>query len=88
VARRFPTLRQAFTDHAYRGRELLDTVHDPRPWTIEIITRSQRIGHFVQEPSRRVVDRSFARFGRNRRLAKDFEASTRSQEVRRPGFVP
>lgn len=81
VAARFPGLRLAFADRAYRGRKLLAAIADPRPWTIEIITRSQRVGHFVQEPRRWVVERTFACLGRNRRLAKDYEASIKSQEA-------
>ena len=81
LARRYPSLRLAFADRAYRGQKLLNAVTDPRPWTIEIITRSQRVGHFVQEPRRWVVERTFAWLGRNRRLAKDYEASEKSQEA-------
>jgi len=81
LAKRYPALRLAFADRAYRGQKLLGAVADPRPWTIEIITRSQRVGHFVQEPRRWVVERTFAWLGRNRRLAKDYEASTQSQEA-------
>lgn len=81
LAGRFPALRLAFADRAYRGRKLLAAVDDPKPWTIEIITRTQRVGHFVQEPRRWVVERTFAWLGRNRRLAKDYEASTQSQEA-------
>ncbi len=81
LAARFPDLRLAFADRAYRGSKLLAAVADPRPWTIEIITRTQRVGHFVQEPRRWVVERTFACLGRNRRLAKDYEASIASQEA-------
>lgn len=81
LARRYPALRLAFADRAYRGPKLLGAVADPRPWTIEIITRSQRVGHFVQEPRRWVVERTFAWFARNRRLAKDYEASLSSQHA-------
>ena len=81
LARRYPTLRLAFADRAYRGPKLLAAIADPRPWTIEIITRTHRVGHFVQEPRRWVVERTFAWLGRNRRLSKDYEATERSQEA-------
>lgn len=81
VAQRFPTLRLAFADRAYRGRKLLAAVADPLPWTIKIITRSQRVGHFVPEPRRWVVERTIAWLNRNRRLAKDYEASTASAQA-------
>ena len=80
-ARPFDRLRTGFADRAYRGQKLLAAVADPKPWTIEIITRSHRVGHFVPEPRRWVVERTFAWLGRNRRLAKDYEASIASQEA-------
>lgn len=45
-------------------------------WTIEIVTQSEQIGTFMTEPKRWVIERPFAWFGRNRRLAKNFEAAT------------
>lgn len=81
VGQRFPTLRHAFADRVYRGQKLLDAIADPSPWTIEIVTRTQSVGTFVAEPKRWVVERTFAWLGRNRRLAKDFEASIQSQEA-------
>src|SRR5260221_9077455 len=48
---------------------------------IEIVTRSQSIGTFKPEARRWVVERTFAWFGRNRRLAKDFEATIASAEA-------
>lgn len=81
LACKYPALRLASTDRIYRGAKLLAAVANPCPWTIEIITRSQSVGHFVPEPRRWVVERTFAWLGRNRRLAKDYEASPRSQEA-------
>jgi transposase len=40
---------------------------------LEIIKRSDDIKGFVVLPRRWVVERTFSWFGRNRRLAKDFE---------------
>lgn len=81
VGEDFPDLRHAFADRVYRGPKLLAAIADPKSWTIEIITRSQSVGTFRAEPKRWVVERTFAWFGRNRRLAKDFEASTQSEEA-------
>jgi transposase len=39
----------------------------------EIVKRSEVIKGFVVVPHRWVVERTFSWFGRNRRLAKDFE---------------
>ena len=77
----FPDLRHVFADRVYRGQRLLDEIADVGPWTIEIITRAQSVGHFVAEPKRWVVERTFACLGRNRRLAKDYEATIASEEA-------
>ena len=81
IGRMFPKLRHLFADRVYRGPKLLDAIADLGKWTIEIVTRSQSVGTFKAEPRRWVVERTFAWFGRNRRLAKDFEASIASAET-------
>jgi putative transposase len=81
VGERIPGLRHIFADRVYRGPKLLSEIGDPGEWTIEIITRSQSVGTFKAEPRRWVVERSFAWFGRCRRLAKDFEKSIASAEA-------
>ncbi len=79
LGRRFPKLRHVFADRVYRGPKLLAALADMGNWTIEIITRTQTIGTFKPEPRRWVVERTFAWFGRNRRLAKDFERTIASE---------
>ncbi|HVT55017.1 MAG TPA: IS5 family transposase [Xanthobacteraceae bacterium] len=79
--RAFPKLRHIFADRVYRGDKLRNAIADAGPWTIEIITRSKSIGTFKAEPRRWVVERTFAWLGRNRRLAKDFEASIESAQA-------
>jgi putative transposase len=81
IGRMFPRLRHIFADRVYRGPKLLAALADLGQWVIEIVTRSQSFGTFKPEPRRWVVERSFAWFGRNRRLAKDFEASIASSEA-------
>jgi putative transposase len=81
IGKKFPKLRHVFADRVYRGPKLLDALADLGKWTIEIVTRSQSVGTFKPEPRRWVVERSFAWFGRNRRLAKDFEATIASSET-------
>lgn len=81
IGRMFPKLRHLFADRVYRGPKLLEALADMGKWTIEIVTRSQSVGTFKAEPRRWVVERTFAWFGRNRRLAKDFEASIASAEA-------
>jgi putative transposase len=77
----FPKLRHIFADRLYRGEKLLKAIADCGQWTIEIVTRSQNVGTFKAEPRRWVVERTFAWLSRNRRLAKDFEATTTSAEA-------
>lgn len=81
IGRMFPELRYIFADRVYRGPKLLEALADLGKWTIEIVTRSQSVGTFKPEPRRWVVERTFAWLGRNRRLAKDFEASIASAEA-------
>jgi putative transposase len=77
----FPTLQHIFADRVYRGARLRDAVAEFGQWTIEIVTRSERVGTFKPEPKRWVIERTFAWFGRNRRLAKDFEQTIASAEA-------
>lgn len=81
LGRTFPKLRHIFADRVYRGPKLLDALADTGRWTIEIVTRSQSVGTFKAEPKRWVIERTFAWLGRNRRLAKDFEATIASAEA-------
>lgn len=77
----FPRLRHIFADRVYRGAKLRNAVAGFGRWTIEIVTRSEQVGTFKPEPKRWVIERTFAWFGRNRRLAKDFEKSIASSEA-------
>jgi len=77
----FPKLRHIFADRVYRGAKLRDAIAEFGKWTIEIVTRSERVGTFKPEPKRWVIERTFAWLGRNRRLAKDFETTIESAEA-------
>jgi putative transposase len=79
LRKRVPTLHHVFADRLYRGQKLLDAIADTGKGTIEIVTRKQSIGTFKPEPRRWVVERTFAWFDRNRRLAKDFERTIASE---------
>ena len=47
-------------------------------WTLEIVKRSDQAKGFAVLPRRWVVERTLGWFGRNRRLAKDVEATIAS----------
>jgi putative transposase len=81
VRRRFARLRHLFADRVYRGPKLLNAISEVGRWTIEIVTRDHSVGTFKAEPRRWVIERTFAWFGRNRRLAKDFEQTIASAEA-------
>jgi len=78
LRQRFPELAHVFADRVYRGPQLQQAIADCGPWSIEIVERPPGVKGFQLLPRRWVVERSFAWFGRSRRLAKDFEASTQS----------
>jgi putative transposase len=62
----------------YAGEKLEAALAGEDDWKLEIIKRSDMAKGFVLLPRRWAVERTFAWFGRNRRLAKDFEASIES----------
>jgi putative transposase len=79
--RAFRRLRHLFADRVYRGPKLLNAISEVGRWTIEIVTRTESLGSFKPERRRWVIERTFAWFGRNRRLAKDFEETIASAEA-------
>ena len=79
--RAFRRLRHIFADRVYRGPKLLNAISDVGKWTIEVVTRTESVGSFKPEPRRWVIERTFAWFGRCRRLAKDFEKTITSAEA-------
>jgi len=74
----FPWLRHVFADGAYSGDKLQGELAKLGRHTIEIVKRSDAAKGFVLLPRRWVVERSLAWLNRNRRLAKDFEATIES----------
>lgn len=74
----FPFLLKLYADGGYQGpifqnamKNILAPVH------VEIVKRSDQAKGFVLLPKRWVVERTFAWFGRCRRLAKDWECRNR-----------
>ena len=78
VRHAFPWLRHGFADAGYAGDKLRGALQKLGDWTIEIIKRSDAAKGFVLLPRRRVVERTFAWLNRNRRLAKDVQATVES----------
>ena len=74
----FPWLRHVFADAAYAGDKLKGALEALGTWTIEIVKRSDTAKGFILLPRRWVVERTLAWLNRNRRLAKDFEATIES----------
>ena len=71
----FPWLRHLFADSAYSGDKLLQALAKFGRWSLEIVKRTAEAVGFEVLPRRWVVERTLAWLSRNRRLAKDFEAS-------------
>jgi putative transposase len=69
--RAFPFIEHAFADSAYAA----DRVATATRITIEIVRKLPDQVGFTVHPRRWVVERFFAWISRNRRLAKDFEAT-------------
>ena len=79
----FPWLRHVFADGGYAGNKLRHALAGLSVrWTIEIVKRSDADqGLSSSLPRRWVVERTIAWLNRNRRLAKDFEATIESAET-------
>jgi putative transposase len=78
IRRLYPFLRHVFADGGYAGDKLKDALKGKGDWTIEVIRRCDSQQGFKVLPRRWVVERTFARLGRCRRLAKDWEATIES----------
>ena len=72
--RSFPFIERAFADSAYAA----ERVADATCIAIEIVRKPVDQVGFAVHPRRWVVERCFAWLNRNRRLAKDFEATIAS----------
>lgn len=72
--RSFPFIERAFADSAYAG----ERVEQATRIAIEIVHKPRDQVGFAVHPRRWVVERCFAWLSRNRRLAKDFEATVAS----------
>ena len=73
IQRRFPWLELIWADGGYNAWQVDAAVAKVPPLRMEIVKRRDDMKGFVVLPRRWVVERTFSWFGRNRRLAKDFE---------------
>src|SRR3954451_11823283 len=78
VRRLFPFLERGIADGADPGRATAPAVRRAARARLEIVKRSDAAKGFVVLQKRWIVERTFGWLGRCRRLAKDFEALTRS----------
>jgi len=73
-------LRKLWADGGYAGA-LIDWVKEHLDAILEIVKRDPEQSGFQLLPRRWVVERTFAWFGRYRRLSKDYEKLTESSEA-------
>ena len=73
VRQRFPWLQLVWADGGYNARQVNEAAARQPGLRVEIVKRSDDVKGFVVLPRRWVVERTFSWFGRNRRLAKDYE---------------
>ncbi len=73
IRQRFNWLELVWADGGYNARQVKEAVAKQPGLRVEIVKRSDDTKGFVVLPRRWVVERTFSWFGRNRRLAKDYE---------------
>lgn len=78
----FPRLKVVWADGKYHNYALYDWKDHQRrlPWQLQIVSRPREAKGFILLPKRWVVERTFAWFGRSRRLSKDYERRIDSSE--------
>ena len=74
---RFPFIERVFAEGGYAGERVARATRI----TVEIVRKQAGQVGFAVQPRRWVVERFFAWLGRNRRLARDFEATVASAEA-------
>ncbi|MDR7147745.1 transposase [Rhizobium sp. BE258] len=77
----WPWLRHIFADGGYAGPKLRAELGKFAKFTVQNVKQTDKTKGFEVLPRRWVVERTFARLGRCRRLAKDREKSIASAEA-------
>jgi putative transposase len=67
------TVKNIWADGAYSSAELIAWVKAQFDCVLEVVEKKKPVKGFQVVPRRWVVERTFSWFGRNRRLAKDWE---------------
>ena len=90
IRRRFPWLELIWADGGYNAWQVDAAVAKVPRLRLAIVKRNEDVKGFVVLPRRWVVERTYSWFGRNRRLAKDFEnlGETLAGYLRHPRFHP
>lgn len=73
-------LKRIWADAGYRG-EFVSWTQQAFAWVLEIVSRDQQQTGFSVLPKRWLVERTFAWFMRNRRLARDYERLPETSEA-------
>lgn len=73
IHKSYPWLELVWADGGYNAHQVTDAVAKIPSLRLEIVKRNDDVSGFVVLPRRWVVERTFSWFGRNRRLAKDWE---------------
>jgi transposase len=73
IRRRFNWLELIWADGGYNAHQVKTAAAKQPPLRVEIVKRCDDVKGFVVLPRRWVVERTFSWFGRNRRLAKDYQ---------------
>jgi putative transposase len=73
-------LRRIWADAGYQGA-LISWTHAAFAWALDIVRRKEQQTGFEVLPKRWLVERTFAWFIRNRRLARDFERLPETSEA-------
>jgi transposase len=73
IRQRFPWLELVWADAGYNAHQVKEVVAKSPGLRPQIVKRTDDRKGFVVLPRRWVVEQTFSWFGRNRRLAKDYE---------------
>jgi putative transposase len=76
-----PRLKTIWADSAYRGKDLADWCKAVGGWDLEVVGHVPGTRGFAVRPKTWIVERTFSWLGRQRRLSKDCERLTSTEEV-------